>query len=632
MNQLPTAPTLGVCVWDAPRYSHYLVAYGHYVHEILGHAGLCYEPVAPDALAACLPGLRLLLTVGESEPPAALKEQLAAWVTAGGAWISIGGVCGLAELFGVAVEPPAYRLYGFASNLGEGYLSPNPPLAVGTADGAALPLQEGGTGGTRRLLDHITLPLHFFNGISVLPAGGEVLACVLDAHQRPTQRAALVAHTVGRGRCLLIAPDLTGTVVRIQQGVAITRDGVAAPDGTGPICDTILKADDGLALDWIFDRQPVPGAPGLSAFMQPTADLWRELLLRGLFYLSETQKVTLPLLWLYPRNLPALAEISHDTDLNDPALALRLLDVLEQAHIHSTWCVILPGYPPEVIAAIRAAGHELAMHYDSFSVDRPWSEANFRGQREALTEMFGGRAPISNKNHYLRWEGDSDLWNWCVRAGIQFDQTKGPSKTGAIAFTFGTCHPYLPVDPAGRLLDVLELPTLTQDMLLTSPMAALAPILDAVRRAHGVLHLLFHPAHIAKPGQAAAFLESVAAGQAAGVEWWTAAEINAWERARRQSGWQRLLAGGFILRTGASALPGATLLWLGTDDGCATLNGAACAAQAVERWGFRFHAVVLDAAPHADYRLEVQEHGCVSHWGQTLAEHPERRSAVVGRP
>ena len=185
--------------------------------------------------------------------------------------------------------------------------------------------------------------------------------------------------------------------------------------------------------------------------------------------------------------------------------------------------MILPGYPPEVIAAIRAAGHELAMHYDSFSVDRPWGEANFRGQHAALTEMFGGHAPISNKNHYLRWEGDSDFWGWCVRAGIQFDQTKGPSKTGAIAFTFGTCHPYLPVDPAGRLLDVLELPTLTQDMLLTSPMAALAPMLDGVLGAHGVLHLLFHPAHIAKPGQADAFLESVARGRAAGLEWWTAA-------------------------------------------------------------------------------------------------------------
>jgi len=360
-------------------------------------------------------------------------------------------------------------------------------------------------------------------------------------------------------------------------------------------------------LDWLFDRQPVAGAAGLSAFMQPIADLWRELLLRAIFHLAEAQDLSLPLLWFYPRNLPALGEISHDTDLSEPQLALRLLEVLAPAQIHSTWCVILPGYGPEVIAAIRDAGHELAMHYDSFSVDRPWGEANFRGQRELLTEMFGGQAPISNKNHYLRWEGDSDLWGWCERVGIQLDQTKGPSKTGAIAFTFGTCHPYRPVDPAGRLFDVLELPTLTQDMLLTSPMAALAPMLDGVLRAHGILHLLFHPAHIAKPGQADAFLESVARGRAAGLEWWTAAQINAWERARRQTSWRRDADGAFILRTGAAALPEATVLWLESGNGGVSLNDRNQPAQMVERWGFRFRSVVLDADPDTEYRLTLKD-------------------------
>lgn len=573
----------GVCVWDRPRYSHYLVAYGDYVHEILGHAGLGYERIAPAALAERLPALRVLLTVGEAEPPPALRAQLAAWVQAGGAWISIGGVCGLADLFGVAVEPPAYQLYGFASNLGEGYLDP------GDA--------------SHPVLGHINLPLHFFNGVSVLPAAGDTLARVLDAHQRPTQRAAVVEHRAGQGRCLLIAADLTGTVVRIQQGTAITRDGVAAPDGAGPICDGILKADDGLVLDWIFDRQPVPGAAGLSAFMQPIADLWRELLLRAIFYLAEAQQVALPLLWFYPRNLPALGEISHDTDLCEAELALRLLEVLDQAQIRSTWCVILPGYPPEVIAAIRDAGHELAMHYDAFSVDRPWSEANFLGQHAALTEMFGGRAPVCNKNHYLRWEGDSDLWRWCVRAGIQLDQSKGPSKTGAIAFTFGACHPYRPVDPAGQLLDVLELPTLTQDMLLTSPMAALAPMLDAVLRVHGVLHLLFHPAHIAKPGQVAAFLETVAQGRAAGLEWWTAGQINAWERARRQTRWRMAPDGAAVLCTGAAALPEATVLCLEAGLNGETPDPALLPSQTVERWGFRFRYWILDAEPDREYRL-----------------------------
>ncbi len=587
-TQEPATVTLGVCVWDIPRYAHYMVSYPQYVHEILAHAGLCYETVAPADLAGRLAQLRILLTIGDGPVAQELQDKLAAWVNDGGAWISVGGVCGLAGLFGVQVEQAAYRLYGFASNLGEGYIkkadAPHP------------------------LLDHVTMPLHYFNGISVRPDGGQVLAGVLDAHQRPTDRAAIVENTVGEGRCLLIAPDLTGTVVRIQQGVSITRDGLCAPDGTAPIGDTILKTDDGLALDWIFDREPVPGVPGLSVFLQPIADLWRELLLRSIFYIADARRAALSLLWFYPRNLPALAEFSHDTDGNDAQGAWRMLEVLNEAQVKSTWCMLDPGYPPDVIAAIRAAGHELAMHYDSFTVDRPWCEANLRGQRQFLTELYGGQAPTSNKNHYLRWEGDSEFWSWCVRNDIQIDQTKGPSKTGASFFTFGTCHPYFPVDPAGQIIDVIELPTLTQDLVITAPMESLAPVMAAVMRSHGILHLLFHPGHIAKPGQGEAFVAATVQARAAGLEWWTAAQINTWERARRQVSWRsarQTAAGASVtLHSGAQALPQATVLWRARGKQ-ATIDGRVCTTQSVERWGYHFEAIVFDAEAQSDYKLEI---------------------------
>ncbi len=583
-TQQQTQSPLGVCVWDIARYAHYTVAYPQYVYEMLDHAGLCYERVAPSDLAARLPQLRLLLTIGESDLPAALREQLAAWVAAGGAWISVGGVCGLGDLLGVRLQPAAYRLYGHAPNLGEGYLHKQT---------SAHPV-----------LDHVTLPLHYFGGVSALAAGGVVLASALDAHQRPSERVAVVENRSGDGRSLFIAPDVTGTVVRIQQGTAIARDGVGAPDGTAPVGDSILKTDDGLTLDWIFDRQPVDGAPGLSAFMTPIADLWRELLLRAVFHLAQAQGVSLPVLWYYPRNLAAIAEFSHDTDGNDPQGAWNMLDVLRRAGVHSTWCVLVPGYPPEVIDAIGAAGHELAMHYDAFNVDRPWCEANWIGQRRFLTEQFGGKAPITNKNHYLRWQGDSEYWEWCARGGVQLDQSKGPSKTGACFFTFGTCHPYLPVDTAGRFIDVLELPTLTQDLLLTAPVSAVPALIHAVMSSHGVLHLLFHPAHIHKPGQADAFIDAARQARAAGLEWWTAAQINAWERARRQT---RLSAHGgrCTVQTGAAELPQATLLWLGPRAHTVTVDGTPRPAQTVQRWGFTFQSVVVDLRPETTSVLEV---------------------------
>src|SRR5690606_7044038 len=290
--------------------------------------------VPADALAAALPTLRMLLTVGDCALPAELLGELAAWVEGGGRWLAVGGTGGAADLFGVAPEAPAYSSFGGGggSTLGEAYLHSATP---------------------HRILDHLRIPLHYFNGFPVRATGATVLATALDAHQRTTDRAAVTETHVGQGSCLLIAPDIPGSVVRIQQGVGVSRDGVSAPDGTAPVGDNVLKSSDGGVLDWIFDRQPVPGVPGLKGFFEPIADHWRELLLRSLFYLADQAQIALPLLWLYPRNLPALAHLSHDSDQNEPAKAERLLKVTAQAGVHATWCVIWPGYDAPLINRIR---------------------------------------------------------------------------------------------------------------------------------------------------------------------------------------------------------------------------------------------------------------------------------------
>lgn len=594
---------LGVCVLPpAARNAARTVSYPNYIYEILGHAGLCYAPVGLDALPAALPELRLLLTLGETASlPGDLADKLEAWVRGGGAWLSVGGLCGLGALLGAEAEPPAYSSWGGGQGtLGEGYLE-------------AREIDHP-------LLAHLSRPLHFFGGIPVRGSGASVLARALDAHGRPTERAAVLERTVGQGRCLLLAPDIPGSVVHIQQGTAITRDGVSAPDGTATIQDDLLKSDDGSVLDWLFDREPVASVPGLSAFLQPVADGWRELLLRAVFHLATTQRVALPLLWLYPHNLPALAHLSHDTDGNDPAQARQLLAVLAEAQIQSTWCVILPGYDQTIIGAIRDGGHELAMHYDALAFDRPWGESQFDAQWRELTQQFGGVAPVSNKNHYLRWENDTEFFDWCQQRGITLDQSKGASKTGEAGFNFGTCHPYFPVAPGGSLIDVLELPTPTQDLCVFGPEALLEPLLAAATRHHGILHLLFHPAHIDKEGVAAAITRAVSAAHAQGMAWWTAQQISVWERARRRVSWSNYKTdGGTIsvsLRT-ESALAGATILWLcpaAPEDGSkarVTLQKTeeseeqAGSEETTVRWGFLFRALSVDLASGKEHTLRL---------------------------
>jgi hypothetical protein len=586
-----TASPLGVCVFPAPGdNAARTVSYPDYLHEILAHAGVCYTPVPVAELPERLPALRLLLTVGEYALPENTREALRAWVEAGGAWLSVAGTCGLEALFGARVEPPTYS--GWTSGqgtLGEGYLIARPPAPP--------------------LLQAQPIPLHFFNGLPMQADGGTVLADVLDAHQRPTSRAAILDNRAGQGRCLLLAPDIPGTVVSIQQGIAVTRDGVPAPDGTAPLADNVLKSGDGGVLDWIFDRQPVPGTPGLSAFLHPIADQWRGLLLRALFALAEAQEIALPLLWFYPRNLPALGHLSHDTDINDPGHAAALLAALKQADARSTWCVILPGYDKALLAAIRAAGGELATHYDA--LEHPWSEAEFDRQWRQLCALFAPEVPVSNKNHYLRWEGDTEFFDWCAQRGIRLDQSKGASKSGEAGFNFGTCHLFFPVGWDGRLRDVLELPTPTQDLNVFAPDTLLEPLLQAALRHYGILHLLFHPAHMVKEPVVQAFLTAVARGKESGLEWWTARELDAWERARRRAHWSDYGSenGGaqVTLQLGES-LPGATVLWLSPNPRPVTVNGRAQSAQTVERWGFRFQSVVLDAEQPGEYRIALAGH------------------------
>lgn len=570
---------LGICIFPkAPPNAARMVSYEEVVFEILQHAGLYHKAVTPEQLASALPTLRILVTVGCGDLPDGFEE----WLHSGGAWLAVGDVCGRPDLLGVQCEKPAISVFaGGSVTLGEGYSMPGPdPDPITNTDG---------------------VPLHFFGGIAVRTNGADLLAGVFDAHARQTDRSSVSRFAAGRGTAMLIAPDLTGTVVRIRQGTAVTRDGIPAPDGTVPTMDGVLKSDDGAALDWILDRYPVTGVPGFQAFLHPIADMWCEVLLRAIFDLADRTRTMLPLLWFYPRRLPAVAHLSHDTDLNDPDLARRMLEVVGDLGLASTWCTILPGYEPDLMRAIRDAGHELAMHFDAMTTGRSWSEQEFNAQWTALTDLFDGAPPVSNKNHYLRWEGDTEFYGWLERRGIRLDQSKGASKTGEAGYNFGTCHTFVPVDPDGTPRDVLVMATPTQDPEVFAPRELAGALLKTVLRHHGILHLLFHPAHIRKPGVEEELRASVASARQNGMEWWTARQIDAWERARRSISWSDAENG--IVLCVEDNLPDATLVWV-SPGGTMHIDGCQMSPQIFPAWGRNLPSITLDLAP-GQYVLEV---------------------------
>ena len=205
---------LGVLACDEPMANAArTVQYSDYIHEIFAHAGVACTKLDQATLPDALPALSVLVTVGEGVFPAETRAALLAWVQAGGAWIALGGICGLGEALGLDPEPPAYAGFGAGiSTLGEGYLAPRET--------------------DHPILAHLNIPLHFFNGIPMQLRDGTLLAGVLDAHQGSTDRVGVSEHTIGEGRVIVFAADITGTIVRIQQGLAVTRDPGSAPTRT----------------------------------------------------------------------------------------------------------------------------------------------------------------------------------------------------------------------------------------------------------------------------------------------------------------------------------------------------------------------------------------------------------------
>ncbi len=492
-----------------------------YAEELLAQAGvLNWRWVdAPDELAgdvriALVPHARSL-SVGDA-------ASIRRFVESGGRLLVLGRPGPLADLFAVTPQPPTR----------DGWLVP------GEADDGTF-------------AEVTPVPLHVFDIAHLMPAGNTPLDAPVNFsignHKVNWPASAHVR--IGEGEALLISADLLGSVVRIQQGLAVHADGEPAPDGTAPIDDGILKCDDSMMLDWSRDRQKSGDGP-CPIFAVPQCDLLRELLIAALTQLAGSAGMPLVTLDPWPRNLPAVGLISHDSDHHTPDGLDRQLATDAEADVKACWCTMagtddgeLSEYTLEQLARIAATGHEIAFHYDAQS-DHPaaaWGRDTFRAQLSRLRERMRaagvGQAIYSNKNHYTRWEGRLDFFRWLEAEGIRTDQSRGPTKEGNLGWPFGTCHPWRVLDDEAappRLLDVLEVSFQTQDMGLEKyPFAFMAGYVDAAVARRGVVHLLFHPHHTHMDDVRANLAASVRHGRSRGVEWWTSRQIGRWQFARR---------------------------------------------------------------------------------------------------
>lgn len=529
------APSCDACVVvpSTTGPSLYLVA-------LLRQEGLLFDVFEPSKFFSMESWPRVIVLVGPAMLPRHVVSRLGDHVTSGGGLVVIGGpIEPLEGILSIAYEFPLHPFPVGGQHdrsAGEGYARLERPVE-------GLSALAG------------WFPLHAFGCWPVVADGAEVLVSY-DSVPAPSPAGSLAAVTIARkgsGVAVSLAVDLVTTIRRIQEGLHVDADGIPPADGTAPVDDGILKAEDGLVLDWARDRRPVSSSR-VPAFMVPVADAWRRVLMACIELVADETATSVQRAWYWPDGVPFIALISHDSDGNDETLASRLDAEIRSRDLRTTWCLQPPGYRQETCDRLLAWGHELALHFDAISgpdgraldvasMHERFSFDELASQRDAVARCAG--SIYSNKNHYTRWEGRNAFLEWCAQLGIRVDQSKGPSKCGTMGFPFGSCHPWQPLDAAGELVGCAEISFQSQDFGMQGPADVIDDLLDPVALVNGIAHVIFHPAHAGKADVNTAMHRFIDAVLQRGGRFMTSKEIGEWHYNRR-----------LYLAGGIPALPG----------------------------------------------------------------------------
>lgn len=555
-----------------------------YIREILNHAGFIINEIHKNGNDLTSPLPPILILAGNIDLNSTEKKMIREHVEQGATLIAIDGCSGLEDLFGVEFESPAPYTKNEISNFGEGYLVAN----------GDHPITEGLTGN-----------IHFFGGTPHVTKDATSLAFAYDGHNQATERNAISERIVGEGTAILFGFDLLGSVVYIQQGIAVDQDGIPAPDGSAPVNDEMLRCEDGMVLDWKFDRAPLY-KDQTPLFHQPIADMLRELIIRAILYSAQRMKKVLPILWYYPRNLTALGHISCDSDGSDAEATLAMINTMRLVGVRATWCITPPGYTLDVYRNLRHLEHDIGLLYNAVEAGT-WHEDRYKIQLTHITRASGGSMAAS-RTLDTRWERRNQLFQWCDLNDVRVEESKGPNHPGNAGFLFGTCHPFRPFGSQGTFFKCFELPFLSREPDGFLPSQSCQGLIERTARHYGVAHFVIRPGLTQNGLTQETFRKLVVVGRSLGMEWWKSSEIWQWEASRRKVK--------YTLRDGNEGptltayaeedMDEATLLFLAPQLASINVHGKPIHPRKIERYGFSFYGVNVSLPGRASLELGLR--------------------------
>ncbi|SDN93218.1 hypothetical protein SAMN04487897_10639 [Paenibacillus sp. yr247] len=510
------------------RWEFGVNVFEQFLGEILAHRGISFQWLTDvNQIKACQLDVLLIGLMEEHTGTASIVWEFA---ELGGTVISYAGLNSLAERFGYMLGRPADK--GYAHLQSDLFEESRPLRFLQAAPWIqklnSLREEEGAKNNPS---------VYQVQETKTIEPIREIGRIVKDHPNGQHAGDALQQFSVGKGFIDRWSINIPYTVVGLMQGTKpVFEDGYPAPDGTGPVNDGVLKADDQAEMDWDLDR--VKTETGVPYFAHPYADLWREILISHLLQRVVGQDMTLPFTGYWPNGIDHVALISLDSDHTGDTEAESTYQLLRECEIPATWCMMEKEYSRPMYERILQAGDELGLHYNAVPVDQGrWGADEFERQANWFRATTGLKHISSNKNHLTRVEGWGELFRWCEANGVASDQTRGNSKKGNVGFLFGTCHPYFPMawsDEQNRLYDVLEISFLYGDFLSLDT-SLIAPFLEQAKRVEGVAHFCFHPIHIHNKEFIRDWLRSIVRqARPQGFVFWTGKQINDWERARRK--------------------------------------------------------------------------------------------------
>ncbi len=474
----------------------------------LAHAGFLIDWLLPTELPARLPHLSVLITVGRGALGDELRLALHQFVESGGVWIAVGSPCDTGDLLGVAIQS---HPNGLPKQLGEGY-------ACAQCDCPAF-CQEWGM-------------LHAFGGTMVSAGEGvEVWARWLDPHGRDTGAPAVTHHRIGAGHAVFYAVHVGETMARIQMGRPVVEPQVLPPD-TPPDDEPRPHSEDATRLDWTLDRAPCED--GVLCFAKPVADLWAESLIRTILWAGEQRGEVVPMLWYYPNLAPAVSVLSISSESECADHEAPLNHLLTLTGVRAVWCLSEAIHHPNFYRDLVKREHEIGVRFVP-DEEHFCRASTMQGQVDSLRRFTGVRAITALQVADLAWRGCTDLYHYADNAQILSDLSRGGYHPQAGGFTFGTAHPFRPMNPHrhAELYKLFTLPLTTYRAMEWTSAAQANLLLERAVGAHGVYHITVRPSVLETQAHADALMRLLGRSRHLGAEWRTAQEVVSWLTARQ---------------------------------------------------------------------------------------------------